>query len=92
MFLMLLGMTLYAFQGSFVRAADDDEKDGKPEWHHETKKDPSEGLTKEEAAELGADNRDDSIKDFTKEELNRSTTPLISITSIDPEQGPVTGK
>mmetsp|Transcript_47135 Transcript_47135/g.62410 ORF Transcript_47135/g.62410 Transcript_47135/m.62410 type:complete len:108 (-) Transcript_47135:4-327(-) len=32
-----------------------------------------------------------TINDFTKEELNNSKTPMLSISSIEPEQGPMTG-
>lgn len=33
-----------------------------------------------------------ALNEFTREELNNSKTPLLSISSIEPEQGPVTGK
>lgn len=42
---------------------------------------------------MPTDNDGMVIKDFfSKEELNKSKTPLISISSIEPEQGPVSGK
>lgn len=49
----------------------------------------------EEEAKNAKKSRDDmDIKDFTqlREELNSSTTPMVSITSIEPAQGPMTGK
>jgi hypothetical protein len=47
-------------------------------------------MTQEEAAAMPKDNGG-TLSDFTREELNNSKTPMISIASIEPEQGPVTG-
>ena len=73
--MLLLGLTLQAFEPSFARA------DG----------DPGVTMTQEEAAAMPKDNGG-PLSDFTREELNNSKTPMISIASIEPEQGPVTGK
>ena len=49
-------------------------------------------MTKEEAkaAAKAADNQE--IKDFGSKELLLSDVPKVSIQSIEPEQGPQTGK
>ena len=47
----------------------------------------------EEEAKNAAKSRDDlQIKDYGKEELLLSPVPKISLNSIEPEQGPITGK
>ena len=49
-------------------------------------------LTEEEAKAAAKSTDNQAIKDFGREELLTSTTPLVSISSIDPEQGPMSGK
>ena len=79
LWLTLLGLVLQSLEPSkiYARAADGDE---------------DVIFTKEDAqaARKSADNQ--NIKDFGKEELHSSTVPLVSIHSIEPEQGPMTGK
>ena len=90
MYLLLLGLTLSAFQGSFVRADDDDDLDVPAP--AKKARDPRDSMTEEEAAALPKDSDNQNINEFTREELNNSKTPMISITNIEPEQGPITGK
>ena len=49
-------------------------------------------LTEEEAKAMPKASDNQKIKDFGREDLLQSTTPKLSITAIEPEQGPMSGK
>ena len=50
-------------------------------------------MTEEQAKAAPKDNDKMVIKEFnTREDLLASTTPMIAINSIEPEQGPISGK
>lgn len=55
---------------------------------------PNDGniMTEEEAKNAKKSRDDMVIKDFTSEELLNSATPMVSIKSIEPQQGPMSGK
>ena len=54
---------------------------------------PGKALSEDEVKQLAKSADNQTIKDFTfKEEYMTSSTPMITIQSIEPAQGPQTGK